>query len=175
GSPQLARAHALGLRGAAAARERGEPDDAPRRPRAERAPDGVGHHASPRRARAVGLRREGEMRVGRPRLVREADPGGTPQAEGGGRDAPRRDRGALHRALLGRGARAADGAPLAAAAHARAPRTLYRRLVTRPRPVYWKPRYATRSMRERAWAKGALPKAERPSRWTRLLRRLGLG
>jgi hypothetical protein len=30
-----------------------------------------------------------------------------------------------------------------------------------PRPVYWKPRYATRSMRERAWAKGALPPPRR--------------
>jgi hypothetical protein len=41
------------------------------------------------------------------------------------------------------------------------------------RPVYWKPRYATRSMRERAWAKGALP-PKPPSRLSRLLNRLGL-
>jgi len=46
--------------------------------------------------------------------------------------------------------------------------------VAPPRPVYWKPRYATRSMRERAWAKGALPPNKRPSRWSRFLRRLGL-
>jgi hypothetical protein len=39
-----------------------------------------------------------------------------------------------------------------------------------PRPVYWKPRYPTRSMRERAWAKGALPRA--PSLWLRLRARL---
>jgi hypothetical protein len=38
-----------------------------------------------------------------------------------------------------------------------------------PRPVYWKPRYPTRSMRERAWAKGALP--VRPSLLRRLLSR----
>ncbi len=40
----------------------------------------------------------------------------------------------------------------------------------RPRPVYWKPRYPTRVMRERAWARGALP--ESPSLWSRLLARL---
>jgi hypothetical protein len=38
------------------------------------------------------------------------------------------------------------------------------------RPVYWKPRYATRSMRERAWAKGALP--ARPSLLARVVARL---
>jgi hypothetical protein len=46
--------------------------------------------------------------------------------------------------------------------------------MARSRPVYWKPRYATRSMRERAWAKGALPREKQSSRWSRLLRRLGL-
>jgi hypothetical protein len=40
----------------------------------------------------------------------------------------------------------------------------------RPRPVYWKPRYPTRVMRERAWAKGALPRT--PSLLSRLRARL---
>ena len=45
-------------------------------------------------------------------------------------------------------------------------------------PVYWKPRYATRSMRHRAWAKRdqareeALRRARRPSLLGRLLARL---
>ncbi len=30
----------------------------------------------------------------------------------------------------------------------------------KPKPVYWKPRYATRSMRERAWAKADLRREE---------------
>jgi len=44
-------------------------------------------------------------------------------------------------------------------------------------PVYWKPRYATRSMRHRAWAKRdqareeALRLARPPSLWQRLLGR----
>jgi hypothetical protein len=41
----------------------------------------------------------------------------------------------------------------------------------RPRPVYWKPRYPTRVMRERAWAKGALPRT--PSLLARFRARLG--
>jgi DNA-binding MarR family transcriptional regulator len=43
--------------------------------------------------------------------------------------------------------------------------------VMRPRPVYWKPRYPSRRMRERAWAKGALPRT--PSLLARLRARLG--
>jgi hypothetical protein len=45
-------------------------------------------------------------------------------------------------------------------------------------PVYWKPRYATRSMRHRAWAKRdqarekALRRARPPSLWRRFLARL---
>jgi hypothetical protein len=41
-------------------------------------------------------------------------------------------------------------------------------------PVYWKPRYPTRSMRERAWAKRAKAREEalRHSRPPSLLRRL---
>jgi hypothetical protein len=45
--------------------------------------------------------------------------------------------------------------------------------------VIWKPRYATRRMRERAWAEADLRReqaqraGDRPSLWTRLLRRLG--
>jgi hypothetical protein len=44
-------------------------------------------------------------------------------------------------------------------------------------PVYWKPRYATRSMRHRAWVKRAqareeaLRRARPPSLWRRLLAR----
>jgi len=45
----------------------------------------------------------------------------------------------------------------------------------RPRPVIWKPRYATRRMREQAWAKADMqrahatePKGNR-SLWSRLL------
>jgi hypothetical protein len=44
--------------------------------------------------------------------------------------------------------------------------------------VIWKPRYATRRMRERAWAKADLQREQaardarrRPSLWQRLLRR----
>jgi hypothetical protein len=46
-------------------------------------------------------------------------------------------------------------------------------------PVYWKPRYATRSMRHRAWAKRdrareeALRRKRPPSLWKRLVGRLG--
>jgi hypothetical protein len=45
-------------------------------------------------------------------------------------------------------------------------------------PVYWKPRYATRSMRHRAWVKRAqaredtLRRAKPPSLWRRLIARL---
>jgi hypothetical protein len=44
-------------------------------------------------------------------------------------------------------------------------------------PVYWKPRYATRSMRHRAWAKRdlareeALRRSRPPSLWQRLVGR----
>jgi len=47
-------------------------------------------------------------------------------------------------------------------------------------PVYWKPRYPTRSMRERAWARRSaarereLARLRRPSLVGRVLRRLGL-
>jgi hypothetical protein len=47
-------------------------------------------------------------------------------------------------------------------------------------PVYWKPRYPTRSMRERAWTKRSLAREEAlrrqraPSLVARLLGRLGL-
>ena len=48
----------------------------------------------------------------------------------------------------------------------------------RPRPVVWKPRYATRTMRERAWAKADLQREQatratpqRRSLLARLLRR----
>jgi len=50
--------------------------------------------------------------------------------------------------------------------------------VPRPRPVYWKPRYPTRSMRERAWTKRvaareeALKRAAGPSLLARLRARL---
>jgi len=46
-----------------------------------------------------------------------------------------------------------------------------------PRPVIWKPRYATRRMREQAWANAELRREQavesgrRRSFWARLLRR----
>ncbi len=39
-------------------------------------------------------------------------------------------------------------------------------------PVYWKPRYPTRSMRERAWAKQDLRREARAARAPSLLERL---
>jgi hypothetical protein len=52
----------------------------------------------------------------------------------------------------------------------------------RPTPVIWKPRYATRRMREQAWARADLEReraaqAQPPRRtlWARLLRRRWTG
>ena len=64
-----------------------------------------------------GLRRQGDLRVRRARLVREADRRGPRQAALGRRDAPARDRRALRVALLGLGAGDARRAPRPAARH----------------------------------------------------------
>ncbi len=70
---ERARPDAERLRGAAAPLARRGRPDAPRRPRAERRPHRLRDHAPARRARACRLRREGQLRDRRPRLVREAD------------------------------------------------------------------------------------------------------
>src|SRR5258708_23485612 len=97
---KCARPDAERLRGDGPPRACRGPDDAPGRPGPEHRPDCVRDHPAPRRARVQRLRREGRQRVRRARLVREADRRGQQEARRGKRDAPLRDRRALHEPLL---------------------------------------------------------------------------
>ncbi len=87
--------------------------------------------------------------------------GGAREARRGHDNAPRRGRRALHEPLLARRARDARRAAVAPADDRQGLRRLARlRLSGAGTPVYWKPRYPTRSMRERAWAKRSLAREQ---------------